>query len=478
MKKRLAAWMLVLALGGSLLATAAFAGDKADDTVTAEAQTGTAAETPADPAEKAAQDARITGEATAPVAGEGITTGGYNPELSVRQPDPVGQLSFANLEKQVRENNLSVLALEETIQSVEATDYSKLRSELEDQLDSLEDMSDGIGALMQGLGTVEVGPDGGFTMVQDANDRLTQLLAGYVLGTLSSSKESLEDAIADIRSGMTQKKAADGIRQLENGQDQYVIAAESLYVTVLELQNTKAGLERSLEAMDRTVQEMELRYSMGQISALQLQQVKSGRVQLRSGLDTLCSSMESAVVQLEMMVGAEITGKMTVTEVPDVTDAQVDAISYEADLDEARQKSYDLYATRAALENAEEEYKDAKSDYAKNTYQRKSAEHKWQAAQYNYEAAVQSYEAKFRACCGAVKDYRQILKAKENALDLQEATFRSVELKYQQGTVSQNDYLTARDELESARDAVTTAKHDLFTAYRTYVWAVRFGVLN
>ncbi len=478
MKKRLTAWLLVLVLGGSLLATAAFAGEKANDAVAAEEQAEQAAETQADSVEEAAQATQTTGEVTAPVPEEGITAGGYNPELTAPRPDPVGQLSFANLEKQVRENNLSVLALEETIQSVEATDYKKLRSELEDQLDSLEDMTDGIEALMQGLGTVEVGPDGSFTMVQDANDRLTQLLAGYVLGTLSSSKESLEDAIADIRSGRTQKKAEDGIRQMENGQDQYVIGAESLYVTVLELQNTKAGLERSLAAMDRTVQEMELRYSMGQISALQLQQAKNGRVQLKSGLDTLCSSMEGAVIQLEMMVGAEITGKMTVTEVPDVTDAQVDAISYEADLDEARQKSYDLYAARATLENAEEEYKDAKSDHAQNTYQRKSAEHKWQAAQYNYEAAVQSYEAKFRACCSAVKDYRQILKAKESALDLQEATFRSVELKYQQGTVSQNAYLTARDELESARDAVTTAKHDLFTAYRAYVWAVRFGVLN
>ena len=32
--------------------------------------------------------------------------------------------------------------------------------------------------------------------------------------------------------------------------------------------------------------------------------------------------------------------------------------------------------------------------------------------------------------------------------------------------------------LAAAQDAVTTAQHNLFTAYSAYNWAVRFGVLN
>ncbi len=67
--------------------------------------------------------------------------------------------------------------------------------------------------------------------------------------------------------------------------------------------------------MDRTIQEMELRYQLGQISALQLQQAKGGRTQIESGIATLESSMDGAVVQLEMMVGADVTGRMRVAEV-------------------------------------------------------------------------------------------------------------------------------------------------------------------
>ena len=479
MQKRILALLLVLALGGSLLVTAAFAEEHTGAAVPAE-EIQESGEAPAEETLPPLTETSGAQQSVLASAADGVTVGAESPGLTVPQPDEVGQLSYANLETRVRENNLSVLALQETIESVKVTDYNKLRGELEDQLDGLEDMTDGMKALMQGLGTV-VPPtsDGGSpSLVLDANDRLTQLLAGYVLGTLESSTDSLEDAIADIRSGKTQKKAEDGIRQMENGQDQYVIGAQSLYITVLELQNTRAGLERTLEAMDRTVQEMELRYSMGQISALQLRQVKDGRVQIQSGLDTLNNSIEGAVIQLEMMVGADITGKMTVTEVPAVTDAQVDAINYAADLDQVRQKRYDIYAAKATLDEAEEAYKDAKKGYGKNSYQWKAAEHKWQAAQYTYQAAVQAFEAKFRACCSAVTAYRQILRAKESALALQKATYQSMELKYQRGMISKNDYLTAKDDLAAAQDAVTTAQHNLFTAYSAYNWAVRFGVLN
>jgi hypothetical protein len=470
--RRTIAILLAAALGCGLLATAVLA-QEGEETI----------EEPASMEEPAAmEETAVMSDAEAPQSAETAEEAVTGAEFASEADDPVapdaaGTLSFANLADRVRENNLSVLALQETVASIEVTDYTKLKNDLQDQLSGLEDMRDGMNQLMQGLGTVSM-DSGSPQLVLDANDYLTQMLAGYVISTLESSMDSLGDAISDIKNGKTQKKAEDGVLQLQNAQDKYVVGAESLYITVLELQNTKAALERSLEAMDRTVEEMELRYDLGQVSALQLRQVKSGRTQLQSGLDTLKNSMEGAVIQLEIMVGADITGQLTVSEVPEVTDAEVDGIHYAADLALLREKSYDLHAAQVTLDDAEETYKDAKRQYGQSTYQRKAAEHTWQAAQYTYQATVQSIEVKFRSVCSAVGDYRQVLRAKEEALELQEATFQSVALKYQQGTVSKNDYLSARDDLASARNEVTTAKHDLFTAYRAYDWAVRYGVLN
>ena len=51
-------------------------------------------------------------------------------------------------------------------------------------------------------------------------------------------------------------------------------------------------------------------------------------------------------------------------------------------------------------------------------------------------------------------------------------------LKYQQGTISKNSLLEAQDSLASAEADVATAKHNLFSAYHTYLWAVEYGILN
>ena len=367
-------------------------------------------------------------------------------------PEELGTLSFESLEQRVRENNLTVRMLQATIDSIDANDYEQMKDDLRDSLNQIAKGQQFLIAYGQG--------------------------DSYSYAAMDQMYSSLRETFDDLKDGDIQQDSADAIRQLQDTQNQVIAGAESLYIALLEMQNNRNILERKLASTNRTVQEMQTRYNLGQISALQLRQVKDGRVQIQSGLDTLNNSIEGAVIQLEMMVGADITGKMTVTEVPAVTDAQVDAINYAADLDQVRQKSYDIYAAKATLDEAEEAYKDAKKGYGKSSYQWKAAEHKWQAAQYTYQAAVQAFEAKFRACCSAVTDYRQILRAKESALALQKDTYRAMELKYRRGMISKNDYLAAKDDLAEAQDAVTTAQHNLFTAYSAYDWAVRFGVLN
>ena len=223
---------------------------------------------------------------------------------------------------------------------------------------------------------------------------------------------------------------------------------------------------------------MELRYSMGQISALQLQQVKSGRAQAQSGLETLKMNLDNYTAQLESMIGAEITGELTLGTLPAVPEEKLADMDYETDLTAAKESSYELFAAQRDLEDAKETYDDARGKTAQNSYNRKSAEHTWEAAQYTYQAAVQSYELKFRTVFNAVADQRQILQAAETALSLQQDTYKSMELKYQQGTISKNALLDAQDDLADAQDTVDTAKRNLFTAWRNYQWAVEKGILN
>lgn len=453
MGKRMLSMLLVLALGSSLLVTAAFAEGNTENTP--------AAEQPQElePLTETAGDSQSAGEAVVSAPEEQATIGAYNPELTVPQPDQVGHLSYANLETRVRENNLTVKMLEETIASIDVQDFDEMKESLRQRLNSI--------AKLQ------------YLVITTPKEYLEGTeLEGLTYSSLQSTYNSLQETFDDLKDGKIQADAAAAIRQLENAQDQLVMGAETLYVSLLELGAKRDSVQRTVTALNRTVEEMELRYSMGQISALQLQQVKSGRAQAQSGLETLKMNLDNYTAQLESMIGAEITGELTLGTLPAVPEEKLADMDYEKDLTAAKESSYELFAAQRDLEDAKETYDDARGKTAQNSYNRKSAEHTWEAAQYTYQAAVQSYELKFRTVFNAVADQRQILQAAETALSLQQDTYKSMELKYQQGTISKNALLDAQDDLTDAQDTVDTAKRNLFTAWRNYQWAVEKGILN
>ena len=436
MRKQITAMALSLALCGSLLSATALA-----------------AETP-------------SGAADAAMAAAGVKDGQTVTQKELYAADPEGTVSFANLEARVRENNLTIRMLEESIASIDVVDYEKMYDELKDGLNEIAKIQRTmlqLGQLDSAMGNTSL--SGSFS-------------SEYIFSNLDASYDSLRETFDDLKDGKIQDDYAAAKRQLENAENQVVMGAETLYMAILEMQNTRASLQRQLDALDRTVEEMELRYKLGQISALTLQQVKNGRTQLASGIATLDMNIRNYTRQLEVMLGLEQTGSLTLTEPPQVSDKLVAEMDYDTVLASAKEKSYDLFAAQKTLDDAEETYKDSIKGYGQNNYHYKSAVHTYEAAKYTYQSTVQSFEMNFRTMYDAVADYQQVLKASQSALDYQKNACAASQLKYQQGTISKNSLLEALDSLASAEADVATAKHNLFSAYHTYLWAVEYGILN
>ena len=436
MRRQITAMALSLALCGSLLSATALA-----------------AQTP-------------SGAADAAMAAAGVKDGQTVTQKKLYAADPEGTVSFANLEARVRENNLTIRMLEESIASIDVVDYEKMYDELKDGLNEIAKIQRTmlqLGQLDSAMGNTSL--SGSFS-------------SEYIFSNLDASYDSLRETFDDLKDGKIQGDYAAAKRQLENAENQVVMGAETLYMAILEMQNTRASLQRQLDALDRTVEEMELRYKLGQISALTLQQVKNGRTQLASGIATLDMSIRNYTRQLEVMLGLEQTGSLTLAEPPQVSDKQVAEMDYDTALAAAKEKSYDLFAAQKTLDDAEETYKDSIKGYGQNNYHYKSAVHTYEAAKYTYQSTVQSFEMNFRTMYDAVADYQQVLKASQSALDYQKNACAASQLKYQQGTISKNNLLEAQDSLASAEADVATAKHNLFSAYHTYLWAVEYGILN
>lgn len=367
-------------------------------------------------------------------------------------PDPVGTVSFQNLNSRMRENNFNLLALEETIASIEAIDYEKMTDDIRDNLNQL----------------------------ADAQWMLIQFGQGgsYSAASLKNSYDALRNTYDDLKDGVIQDDNAAVVRQLRNAQNQIVMAGESLYVALVEMERNNGGLDRSLTALDRTVEELTLRYELGQISELTLRQASAGRTALVSGKSTLEMNITNYKAQLELMIGAAQTGEIRLQALPQVTDSQLAAMDLEADLAAAKAASYDLFAAGRTLNDAKEDFEDAKDEYSETSYQYSSAQHTWQAAQYTYDATVQSFENSFRVLFNQIKDYRQVWDAAKEALALEQENYAVAQLKYEQGTISHNALLDAADAVSEAQEKVDGAAIDLFSAYNNYCWAVQYGILN
>lgn len=394
--------------------------------------------------------------------------------------ETLSTVSFEQLASRMRSKNLNMLALEETVSSLKALDYDKLTDEIRTQLDQvvtaqkqITDMVDGVLDMLEQLDKMMPGRD-----VAETGKMILTFATGSTIQSLEQANKSLKDTLDDLESGKMQADNDAIILQLRNAQNQIIMAGESIYTALVNLELNQAALDRSEAALKRTVQEMELRYQMGQISALMLQQVKSGQTSLASGKQTLAMNVGNLKAQLELMLGAKPVGKISLKPVTRVTAQQVSAMNQSKDMEQAKKASYTLFSAKRTLEEANEKFNEAKEQYSTGDYQYAMAQHTWQGAQYTYAASVQNFEAGFRTLYNKVKDANQILNAKQTALQVEKSSFAAAQLKYQQGTISKNALLKAQDDLSTAQDSVDTAALDLFTAYHNYRWAVEHGILN
>lgn len=375
-----------------------------------------------------------------------------HPEPEIIPPDAVGTVSFANVSRRLRENNLSVLSLEENINAIKAIDYEKMGDDIRKNLNGIAERQ-------------------WYLITKD------QSIAAQ---SLSSSYNSLKESFDDIRDGKLQEDNEAVIRQLENAQDQVAMAGESLYIALTEMELNGQGLSRSITALDRTIKELNLRYDLGQISALTLEQTKAGRTSALSGQETLTMNICTYKTQLEQMIGAELTGKIKLQGLPQVTGQQLAAMDLDKDLAAAKEASYTLFAAQRTLDDARDDFKDTAEAnmYSTGKYQYVAAQHQWQAAQYTYNAAVQSFETSFRTLYLQVKDYQQVLQAAKTALATEQDNFAAAQKKHDLGNLSDNALADAKDKVSEAQDKVDGAAIDLFSAYNNYRWAVDHGILN
>ena len=412
-----------------------------------------AAEREEEPAaqETVGEEAAQTGADT-PEEGETAPEDGEETQEPAPEPDPEGTVSWANLDDRIRAESLNARILIENITGIEDIDYDLMYEDLRRQLND----------------------------IAKAQWMMILMGAGQAADALDQSYDSLRDVFESIKDGELQADNADVVWQLEDTVNQVVSGGETLYITLVGLEQQAADGQRGLDALDRSLEELHLREQLGQVSRQTVAEVEQTRAETVSQLSTLDANIRQLKVQLQNLIGEDPTGEIALGALPTQEEMAWEAPDYEADLEAAKAASWTLRSAQLTLDDAKETWDDAKSDYrgASKQYLYQQAEHTWNAAQLTYQSTVQNFETSFKSLYDSLANYEQVLENAQSALAWQQTLLETAQTRYDLGLISYSEVLTAQDNVASAQSTVDGAWRDLFTARNSYRWAVETGQLS
>ena len=430
MKQKITALLLVMALV-STFAVSAFATETTEvstETTSTTAEESTESSTAT---ETGAPDA-VTDDTAADSAEEILN---QDPVIEAGEASP-DMVMFVDLADMVKKNSPAYKALRANASAIDDAEdqvasYQSMKANLEQQIKEIK-----------------------------ANDTLTAEEKQAAIAIIQEKLNGVNLGISSLSSMANQDTS-----QMDGTANQLILGSESIYIALVGLEIQETALVRQLAALDRTIAELKVRHEWGQVSQLQLMEAENGRASLVSGLTTLRMNMTNLRMQLENMLGEDITGTIEVGTLPRVTAEQLSAIDLEKDLKMVLRRNPDVQAA----ENKEDslfgsgmtgDLLDSMSD----------------AADYGIKSAKLQAEMKFRSLYGELMDCRQVLTNAKSSLEVEQLAYQAEELKYNQGTISKNAFLAAADDLQTAKEAVLTAENNLFSTYNEYNWAVKHGI--
>lgn len=358
---------------------------------------------------------------------------------ALKSENSAGTLHFESLRAALNKYNENILSLEGQIRDLGNTSAST--GTLWDAVLGIQEMQQRV---LKAIG-----------VVSELNDPMaeplkTALESQYAIlqmqaATMDGQRQSIIDSDDSIESAKNTMN--DAINQVVKG-------AETLYIAILTMQDGLDAMERGLETLDRAAAITEKQQELGMASVYDVESIRHQRSQLQSQLESLKFQITSSKLTLEGMCGMELNGSVELAPLPELTDAQLDAVNYDKALSTAMGRNVDVM-------NANIKYNSESNNVNKHTL----------------AAAKRSFAASFKTVCLTIPEDRRLVAAAQETVDFQQRTFDIAAKKYELGMLSHEEYLSAQNDLTSAQDDLRSAKRDLFSAYRAYENAVQYGLI-
>lgn len=395
--------------------------------------------------------AGAAGEAAAPAAQE---------EQAGPAEPAVREMGLRAVASAVQENNPTVQALRENAESIEESGSlagASGGSGSVSPIDILNAQIQGLEQAMQGLD-----PESDLYKTYAVQKSLLEAQVEELEGSLSSSMAQGEMALLQLGDAAYQVR-----RQADNIEGQLAQTAQTLLITIQNLKYNRGQLERQLASLDRTIDVAEVQLSIGTISQYQMDLYRNQRDNLARTIDTLQTQCESLGSSIALLCGYDADTVVMPSTLAPVYDSQLREMSYEDDLELAKKNSFSIWQKRSELRQAQNAYDEdiSGTDYAV------------QSAKDALAAEQQAVESSFGTIFQGIADSRAALDAARTAEQQAVLDFRTSQVQYSRGMISELAYRQAQDTLENAKDAVEIAQLNLTSAYNQYEWAKQ-GVMT
>lgn len=357
----------------------------------------------------------------------------------IKSENSAGTLHFESLRAALNKYNENILSLEGQIRDLGNTSAST--GTLWDAVLGIQEMQQRVRhaiEVVSELGDPVAEP---LKIALESQYAILQMQAATMEGQRQSIVDS-DDSIESAKNTMN-----DAINQVVKG-------AETLYIAILTMQDGLDAMGRGLETLDRAVAITEKQQELGMASAYDVEKMHQQRSQLQSQIESMKFQIASSKLTLEGMCGMELNGTVELAPLPELTDAQLDAVNYDKALSTAMGRNVDVM-------NANIKYNSESNNVNKHTL----------------AAAKRSFAASFKTVCLTIPEDRRLVAAAQETVDFQQRTFDIAAKKYELGMLSHEEYLSAQNDLTSAQDDLRSAKRDLFSAYRAYENAVQYGLI-
>ncbi len=378
-------------------------------------------------------------------------------------------LGFYGVAKTVKQNNLVIKSAKKQAAGVADVD---INSQIEDMRSSYYETKYNT---EQNIETAEKRIKELNSQLATASDRDKETIMNQIaakegeLVALRASNYAAQQGIDGLENTMKimQRSADDqayiAFKGVENTENMLMSMAETAYLGINAIDAQLATLDRNLSAIDRNAAVLEKQLELGMGSQLNLDNLRQSRSELVSTVESLKMTRKNTMKQLALLCGYDNDTELDIYGSPTVTREELEAMDYEKDLATVRKNSYSLWSAQSSVRLAS----NAIDAGTASTFDQ------YESAKISLENAKRSMEDSFRVLYEAVKDKERLAKEAETAFASEDKNFAADAVRYRQGMLSQNAYLSAKDELEAKRDAMATANRELFQAYNNYAWALK-----